>query len=71
MATITAPRTARATAASKRAAEDRRAEYLRARGWLCVPPELADDCVRELDARAVMELAERRAAKGRASTPVA
>lgn len=33
------PRTAAATAAAMRRAEERRAEYLRERGWECIPPD--------------------------------
>jgi hypothetical protein len=33
------PRTAKATRAAQRKAEERRAEWLRARGWTCTPPE--------------------------------
>jgi hypothetical protein len=33
------PRTAAATAAASRNADERRAEHLRDRGWICIPPE--------------------------------
>ena len=42
-------RTAKATAAAARAAADRRADWLRERGWLCFPPEHADELNRTLD----------------------
>lgn len=35
----TPPRTAAATAAAMRRAEERKAEELRARGWECIPPD--------------------------------
>jgi hypothetical protein len=35
------PKTAAATAAASRNADERKAEHLRARGWTCVPPEYA------------------------------
>lgn len=35
------PKTAAATAAASRNADERKAQHLRERGWTCVPPELA------------------------------
>jgi len=37
--TNTSPRTAAATAAASRNADERRANHLRERGWICIAPD--------------------------------
>lgn len=44
------PNTAAATAAVRRAAQERKASALRAEGWVCIPPEAATEAGRLLTA---------------------
>ena len=44
-------RVAKARATRRRYADDRLAEQLRGRGWLCLPPEVAQELAGQLDAR--------------------
>lgn len=50
------PRTAAATAAARRNAEERRAEALRERGWICIAPDQKVCTHYDRDARRVRRL---------------